>query len=503
MTKKLTLVIIPVVVLLICCLGVLLFLPGTSNESVYLQQIKVASKYKEDGEYQKAILYYQNAIAEDDTQEEPYLEIANIYYYNLNDLDNAIDILKQGLECTNSVNLQNALQRFQYDLEETTTAVIDTAVGSINSSIIDVFTTYTYKDYNSTYTLKTENVSGNSYTVQYTQFDASFVYYNTDEFTDVINSSTGKPQDNVRPSEIKFNNIDTLISGASSGVSLDTLKKNGAMNAKVSYNNSLKIYLVNFTYNNCSFSIECSSDGKISGDNIYNLIAPQQCENKVKLSGSVYNKNNSNLIEKAQLDFRKGTNNKADTPVATYTTTSGSYYIELDPDDYTVEVSSSGFTPEYFNLSLSGGETNQDFSLVPVNSNESIKVVLEWTDSSTHVTSHAYCLSSTGYSMGEIGDYQGYHGDTLYNGDTLLADYKRDESAKTETTTFYDPNGSYEFHIHYDFENPDVTVKVYMPGESEPVVITDPDSSWVYTNFYWIAFEINDGKLSGIHGKEN
>lgn len=504
MTKKLTIILIPVIVLLICCMGLLLFLPDSSqNNSVYLEQIKVAQQYKDNGDYQKAILYYENAIKEDNTQEEPYIQIAKIYYYNLMDVNSAISTLEQGIRFTNSDTIRNLLGFFKAGSEEETTAVIGDNLGKINVQFVDVFTTGTFKDYSTNYTLVSENVSGNTYTAQYAQFDASFIYYNTDENPNIINSDTGMPYDGVRPCEIVFNNIDTLIGGASSGVTLEMLKKNGAMNTKVSYDEKLGKHLLSFTYNNCSFSVECEKDGKITGSKVYNVIKPEQSENKVQLSGSVYNADNSNLIDKAEIDFRKGKNNQADTPVATYTTTNGSYYIELDPGEYTVEVSSSGFKPAYFDLSLDAGKHSEDFSLTPVNSNESIKVVVEWTDDSTYITSHAHCLSSSGYSTGQIGDYEGYHGDTLYNGDTLLADYKRDESAKTETTTFYDPDGSYEFHVHHDFENPDVTVKLYMPGESTPIIITEPDSAYVYTNFYWTVFRIKEGKIEGIYGKEN
>lgn len=506
MTKKLILVIIPIIVLLLCCVGALLLLPENSDgNTIYLEQIKVAHQLKEDGDYQLAILHYKEAIKEDNTQEEPYYQMANIYYYNLNDIGNAITTLEQGIQLTNSYNLRNLLQIIKEDTGDAqgTTTAFSTAVGKINTQFVNVFTTYKYKDYSSNYTLVNEQISGGIYTVEYSQIDAAFIYYNTDEFPNIINSATGMPNDGVRPCEIKFNSIDTLIGGASSGVSVDSLKKSGAMNPKVTYDEKMKKYLLSFVYNNCSFLVECSQDGKITGSDIYNVITPEQTDDHVQLSGYVYNEDNSNLIEKAQIDFRKGHNNQADTPVATYTTTDGSYYVELDPGNYTAEVSSSGFKPVYFDLTLGVGINSQDFTLTPVNSGDVIRVVVEWADDSTYITSHAHLVSSSGYSTGQIGDYEGYHGDTLYNGDTLLADYKRDESSKSETTTFYDPNGSYEFHVHHDFENPDVKVKLYMPGESEPIIITEPDDFYVYPNFYWTVFSIRNGKIEGIYGKEN
>ena len=78
LSKKLLLILIPVIILLIGCMGLLLFLPdGSSN--VYVEQIKIARQLAENGDYQNAIVYYKNAIANDDTQ--------NNFEYISNDME--------------------------------------------------------------------------------------------------------------------------------------------------------------------------------------------------------------------------------------------------------------------------------------------------------------------------------------------------------------------------------------------------------------------------------
>lgn len=56
--------------------------------------------------------------------------------------------------------------------------------------------------------------------------------------------------------------------------------------------------------------------------------------------------------------------------------------------------------------------------------------MLEWSDSSTYVTSHAYCDGNNGMAYGEVGHYEAFQGDTLEKNGTKIAEYSRDESAK-------------------------------------------------------------------------
>ena len=79
LSKKLLFIVIPALVVIMGLLGVLLFLPS-GNDSVFVEQIAQARRLNESGDYQKAILYYQQAIEKDGTQEEPYIELAHIYF---------------------------------------------------------------------------------------------------------------------------------------------------------------------------------------------------------------------------------------------------------------------------------------------------------------------------------------------------------------------------------------------------------------------------------------
>ena len=118
-TKKLILILIPVLVLMIGLVGILFLLPSNSD-SVYVAQIAQAKKLVESGDYQNAIVFFQNAINEDSSQEEPYIELAKVYF-NLNDLSNAISILREGLSTTNSVQILKELEYYE-KIENNSTA---------------------------------------------------------------------------------------------------------------------------------------------------------------------------------------------------------------------------------------------------------------------------------------------------------------------------------------------------------------------------------------------
>ena len=88
MNKKTMLLIIPAIALLACCIVAICVICIPSSYEVYTKQIQTAEKYLADKDYDGAIKYYEMAKATDETQEEPYLKLAMIYYENKNDMVN-------------------------------------------------------------------------------------------------------------------------------------------------------------------------------------------------------------------------------------------------------------------------------------------------------------------------------------------------------------------------------------------------------------------------------
>lgn len=276
MSKKLMLVIIPIIVLIICCLVTLLFVSGNTGTELCLQQIQTAQKYVAAGDYEKAIVYYQKAIEADKTQETPYLNLADLYY-NLNDIDSAISILRTGFDNAGTDKIKNALQRYldlkAADGTDTIENKSSNDAGDFNNQLINIFSTYNYQQYGQTYTIEKEQFLNGVYTVKYLNIDASFIYSDGD--TKLIDETKYKPYDYAKPKEIIINDLDIIITGASSGVSVEDIEKAVSINIKIKHDNKLNIDYIAFKYMDCDYQLECDENGNIIAESQNNKIFPE------------------------------------------------------------------------------------------------------------------------------------------------------------------------------------------------------------------------------------
>ncbi|MBQ4569196.1 MAG: carboxypeptidase regulatory-like domain-containing protein [Ruminococcus sp.] len=364
MNKKLIVVLIPILVLMIALLGILGFLLVSEGdkEEVYLEQIQIARKCLSNGDYDNAILYYKNAIAEDKTQEEPYLALADIYYSGKSDLHNAIWILREGFSNTGSVRIQEAITKYQLLLDGGSSDAINPSdnieVGgnvNLNSKMIDIIYTYTYKDYMNQYSVEREQASSGVYTVSYTQFNATFEYKES-AGVDVIDPSTDMPYNYSRPSAVRFDYIGDIIVGVENGVTEETLKAIGCSNIKRNpANSTVGSEYYTFTYSYCSFIVACDGNGVITPEG-YNVIVPPVGEKvieNVAVSGKVYDVNTSSIVSSASITFRKGHNNTSDAKkTVTNCNRNGEYSVMLAPGKYTATVSASDYRTKSFNITV-------------------------------------------------------------------------------------------------------------------------------------------------------
>ena len=114
--KGLVIAIVAVAVLLIA-VGVLIFVMSDSPAKKYEEQLKLAQRYLDELDYDKAIAAYRAAIDIDPKAEDAYLGLAEAYVEN-GDLQAAVDILKEGLEQTGSVAMEERLAELERQLAE-------------------------------------------------------------------------------------------------------------------------------------------------------------------------------------------------------------------------------------------------------------------------------------------------------------------------------------------------------------------------------------------------
>ena len=112
----LVIAIVAVAVLLIA-VGVLIFVMSDSPAKKYEEQLKLAQRYLDELDYDKAIAAYKEAIKIDPKAEDAYLGLAEAYVEK-GEVQEAIDILKEGLEKTESVAMEERLAELERQLAE-------------------------------------------------------------------------------------------------------------------------------------------------------------------------------------------------------------------------------------------------------------------------------------------------------------------------------------------------------------------------------------------------
>lgn len=514
MSKKLMMVLIPLFAVIIAAIGVLTYLlfAEPTAEDIYLENIKAAQHYLDSGDVDQAILYYKNAINADETQEEPYIKLAMTYYERKDDIKSALDILYVGYGVNNSANIKDLIDVYIEILEgrrlEEAPSEVDPSVrkGEVNSSMMDIFSSYTYGDYQSRYTQNSEQVSGGAYTVTYTQFDAVFEYKNEPNGLTVVDTVSGKPLEGARPTCITVNNLSQLITGVEQGVNSSDLITYGSKEVNL-YEPSADIqnYYLSFYYGSCRILAECDSNGVINKVDGFNRIIPPATvasSTTSTLSGFVVNADDNTPIRNATMNFREGIGNRTGSIVKDVTATTGAYSVELESGDYTLEIVADGFITEFYDVYVPVGnaEINQSFVMSPVLKGNQMRFVVEWTNAQYDLYIHVKGNTSSG----EYLQYWEY-GSSTGNVSANIGDFRtgNQDGKRFTSATITDAMGRYEFHVHggkdqyskQDLINADVVVKIYKDNSSDPMIVNLPSS---FPLEYWVVCSVHDGSINLI-----
>ncbi len=108
---------IAAVAVLLIAVGILIFVMSDSPAKKYEEQLKLAERYLDELDYDKAIAAYRAAIDIDPKAEDAYLGLAEAYVEK-GELQAAVDILKEGLEITESVAMEERLAELERQLAE-------------------------------------------------------------------------------------------------------------------------------------------------------------------------------------------------------------------------------------------------------------------------------------------------------------------------------------------------------------------------------------------------
>ncbi len=460
------------------------------NRQIYTKSIEMGDKYLASGDYDNAILMYQEAIRKDETNEQGYLKLANAYaeqgYLTL-----AIDTLENGYSKTKGERIRGMLLVYKNVGNNGETGTKDPL---LNKSLLNKVTTTPYGDYVSKNEIvETRTGPKGEAIIRVKGVSADLVYSNIENLPAIVIGD--KIQDYAYPTEIRFDNLTGLL-GVTGTVTYDQLKT-------LEFNDVQLIqaggtgYQLRLIYLGSTLLVPCDKDGTVSTDAAC-VMETQMNESLTNLPGEGSGTEVMGMVEDAQtgrgvpdvkLSFYDGNVAGAE-PIATVQTDdNGEYSLNLEEGSYTVVISGNGYVDIEKEIRVGSYSRNQeeDF-IVSAESSGEIRIVLEWDSPECDLDS--YLVSGD--------NWMNYGNREMYLDGKLAASLDRDARSGhgVETTTIYDMSGSFIFHV-FDYQlsggmqTSGATVTIYAPGEA-PMEVSIPSDA----GNCWYVCEVNEGKVS-------
>lgn len=505
--KKIAVIILIIVLLAVIGVTAFILIRGQLNQSSYKESIQTAEKYVESENYEKAIVAYQNAIEAMPEEEDGYLGLADVYLTQ-GETSAAKVTLKKGYIVTTSPKIQYMLDGIEDGSllvktpgEESEKQTLEiTGKFGWNVSFIQKLENYTYQDFQAEYGGMPDivKVARGELEVVHPDLAATCYYEDTPEFDDIVDDEKDRPNETGMPNMLVLDSLSLLFNNFGGTASLSELQSiSSTQVTPVTTDERTYVELVN---GSVVVRIETDAQGNITSDNAWNEIilteANENRDRKGLLAGIVIDAVTGEGVPDAVLEFA-AEENSANSD-STQTGSDGEFSIELEPDTYQVTISAEGYTAETFEFEMEEGRnySGEQFIISPELAEGTARIVLEWGAEPRDLDSYLRGETDGGDSV-----FVSYYNRQSTSGGSTIAELDVDERSGygPETITLYDLNGVYTFHVvdflaTGTFQEYGATVKVYLPGQSQPEVITmDPNAG---VNIVWEVFELDHGELN-------
>lgn len=467
------------------------------SEPTYEARIISAQKYFDVGRYDDAILEYQKAIEMDETREEAYIGLADLYYHQ-GLLSLARKTLDLGLSRTIGSNeLQTRLAIYFPNGGGSQSGGSGDQPGGnngggggelgLNVELLQFLSGASYNDYLNRYDQVTASMEGDRCVVKASGLNANIVFYDSGA-TRSVNTATGTPYVESIPNMVQFNDI-CQIFGSVSQVEYSALQ---SMTQITELNRTGDT--VEFKACGCQFSVSCDENGAIHAG-AANSVIPTGTVTITRhvLRGVVIDATTGRPVTGATVRFSAGYSSTAETT----TDSAGQYEVQVgETGAYTVVVTMPGFIEESFSIYVpdASAELSNDFTISPTLSADEIRIVLTWGAFPSDLDSHLHGTMDDGSSIWVY--YSWMHGED--NAGNVVAELDVDDTSSygPETITIHDTNGVFYFDVADFTETTGVgtsgaTVKIYK-GDTLVETIT-PDSSIGYG---WSVCKIDHGVIT-------
>ena len=481
------------------------------KQNRYQSTMESAKHYFTMGDYQNAIVEYENAIAIDSKKVSAYLNLASVYI-NLGDYTSAISVIDRGLALISSEQLTGKKVEIQTLVSNASKAEVQamtleeiqeySSETGLENNVFDMVAAYTYTEYYRDYGNVSAAREGSKTIVNYVNAGFKTVYYDL-ENKKMIDDSTNMPYAYVKPSEVSFDNLHRIFSsdGEKFVVSYSKLQELFGDTLKFHQEQQTGMYYISAEYKNCKIYVETDQTGNIVSENAWNKLEPlshdgfeadEEVDGKVK--GYVQDAMTGKGM-KADMKVRER-GKKNGTIIDELTSAKdGSYTFEGKQGKYTIEVSAKGYITEYLDVEIIRNQTKvgKNIVLSPEVAEGEIRIVLTWGSNPTDLDSYAYGKSSSGTN------FNINYTNTIVR-DVGNLDVDDTSSYGPETITITDTGASFEYSV-VDFRaegtmgSSGATVKVYLPGESTAKIFNIPSG----TGLVWKVFKYENGNITKIN----
>lgn len=500
-------VIAAVIVIISVTIGIIMVNRKLTNDK-YEQKVNKGDRYLAELDYDSAILAYNEALELNEKDEDVYMKLAEAYQ-GRGDLTSADDILTRGYQMTGSRRIKNMLNNLLayasiFGAGDTTakTTVMETLGASgleLNTAWLDKIMDMGYTDYTGEYgqgISKFENGS-EVLSVTYTGFK---LWYVNSGSGGIIDTSTSRPDGNIRPSYITIDDYATIFGSSVTGGTYDEVCALFGEGPDIKKDNS-RNYLM-FHYAGSTLYFGCTEDGALDMDNVWiKVVVPgagvnkDENANKGIVTGQIIDASTGKGLCDVRLSFRSGRDNKTGGVAAEiYTDNWGNYTAELEAGEYTMGAELEGYQTEFLEVTVKKGETvyDQNLTMSSLLGSGEVRIVLEW--GSTPMDLDAHLTGTIGSESFHV-----YFVNPEYK-DLVTLDVDDTDGYGPETITISDiSSGTFEYSVYnYSFEDTlevsGATVKVYMAGENEPRIYTVPPMDCGEMR-NWKVFRIENGQI--------
>ena len=496
--------------------GILAVSHMMSSQS-YSESIKTAEKYVQEGNLEQAIVSYQNAIEEMPEEEDGYMGLADVYLQQ-DETSSAKVILKKGYLITDSPKIRYMLDGIEdgtYQVRligdpkpEKETMEYKGEFGW-NVSFLQQLQNFSYQDFQTEYGSSPDivEVSKGELEVVHPDLAATCYYSNTAEHDDIVDVSKERPDPSGMPEKVTLDSLSLLFNNFSGSVTLDKLQK--LSSTKVEPVKTKERTYVELTTGSLEIYVETDEAGNIVSGDAWNEIiltdANKYREKKGIVAGVVIDAVSGEGVPGAKVEFTA--RQDASHSDSVLTGSDGAFSLELDADQYDVSITADGYVEEEFEFEVEENKnySGEQFVISPSLAQGTARIVLEWGAEPQHLNSYLTGETDSGTDVSVS-----FSDKTCSSGSETIAELDVDDTTGygPETITLYDLNGVYRYTVK-DFRRTGTlqqygaTVKVYLPGQAQPEVITVAPNAGIVN--IWEVFELDHGELHILNraGNEN